>query len=113
VARYRVYAALVGAAMLGLAGATYAFSAGRVSPATFAFAHVDVVVIVMLAFGGIGTLFGPILGAVTFTVIDELLVEFGQLRVLIYGVLVIALFLWIPRGVIPLAFSERLNRSAN
>jgi branched-chain amino acid transport system permease protein len=115
VARYRVYAALVGAAMLGLAGATYAFSAGRVSPATFAFAHVDVVVIVMLAFGGIGTLFGPILGAVTFTVIDELLVEFGQLRVLIYGVLVIALFLWIPRGVIPTVASlwQRLNRSTN
>jgi len=115
VARYRVYAALVGAAMLGLAGATYAFSAGRVSPTTFAFAHVDVVVIVMLAFGGIGTLFGPILGAVTFTVIDELLVELGQLRVLVYGALVIALFLWIPRGVIPTFASlwKRLNRSAN
>jgi branched-chain amino acid transport system permease protein len=101
VARYRVYAALVGSAMLGMAGATYAFTEGRVSPTTFAFAHVDVVVVVMLAFGGIGTLFGPILGAVTFTVIDELLVELGQLRLLAYGSLIIVLFLWIPRGLIP------------
>ena len=100
VARYRVYGALIGAAMLGLAGSTYAFTAGRVSPTTFGFAQVDVVVIVMLAFGGIGTLHGPILGAVVFTAIDELLIEFGQLRLLAYGVLIIMLFLWIPRGVI-------------
>lgn len=103
VARYRVLAALVGGAMLGLAGATYAFTAGRVSPTTFGFAHVDVVVVVMLAFGGIGALFGPVLGAVVFTVIGELLVEFGQLQVLVYGVLIIALFLFVPRGVIPTA----------
>ena len=101
VARYRVYGALVGAAMLGLAGATYAFTEGRISPNTFAFAHVDVIVIVMLAFGGIGTLFGPILGATTFTIVNELLIEFGQLRVLIYGTLILMLFLFLPKGVIP------------
>lgn len=109
VASYRVLAAVVGGAMLGLAGATYAFTAGRVSPTTFAFAHVDVVVVVMLAFGGIGTLFGPVLGAVVFTVIGEVLVELGQLQVLVYGVLIIALFLWIPRGVIP-TLGARLRR---
>ncbi len=101
VARYRVYAALVGAAMLGLTGAIYAFTEGRISPSTYGFAEVDVVVLVMLAFGGIGTLFGPVLGSVVFTIIDELLIELGQLRVLVYGALIIALFLWIPRGVIP------------
>jgi branched-chain amino acid transport system permease protein len=109
VARYRVFAALVGSAMLGLTGALYAFTEGRVSPTAFAFAHVDVVVIVMLAFGGIGTLFGPVLGAATFTIIGELLVELGQLQVLVYGALIIALFLWIPRGVIP-TLGEYLRR---
>ena len=46
-------------------------------------------------------MFGPVLGAVVFTVLDEVLLEFGQLRVVVYGVLIIALFLWMPRGVIP------------
>ncbi len=101
VARYRVYAGLIGAAMLGMAGATYAFTEGRISPNTFGFAEVDVVVIVMLAFGGIGTLFGPILGAVTFTVIDEVLIEFGQLRLVVLGALIVGLFLFLPRGVAP------------
>jgi len=112
VARYRVYAALVGAAMLGLAGATYAFTEGRISPNTFGFAQVDVVVIVMLAFGGIGTLFGPILGAVTFTIVDEVLIEFGQLRVLIFGTLIVLLFLFLPRGVIPTVRSFVVRRRA-
>jgi branched-chain amino acid transport system permease protein len=101
VARYRVYGALIGAAMLGLAGSTYALTEGRVSPTTFGFGQVDVVVLVMLAFGGIGTLFGPIVGAVTFTIVDEVLIDFGQLRQVAYGILVIALFLWMPRGLIP------------
>ena len=101
VARYRIYAALIGAGMLGLAGSTYAFTEGRLSPTTFGFGQVDVVVLVMLAFGGIGTLFGPIIGAVTFTIVDELLIDFGQLRQVAYGILVIVLFLWLPRGLIP------------
>jgi ABC-type branched-subunit amino acid transport system permease subunit len=101
VARYRVYAAMIGAAMLGLAGATYAFTEGRISPTTFGFAQLDVTVIVMLAFGGIGTLFGPVLGAGTFTFLDEVLIDFGRLRLVAYGTLIIALFLWMPRGVIP------------
>jgi branched-chain amino acid transport system permease protein len=105
VARYRVYAALIGAAMLGLAGSTYALTEGRISPTTFGFGEVDVVVLVMLAFGGIGTLFGPIVGAITFTIVDEILIEFGQLREVVYGVLVIALFLWMPRGLIPTVVS--------
>lgn len=101
VVRYRVYAALIGSGILGLTGATYAFTEGRISPTTFGFSQVDVVVVVMLAFGGIGTLLGPLLGAVTFTAIDELMIDLGQLRELIYGVLIIFLFLWVPRGVIP------------
>ena len=101
VARYRVYGALVGAAMLGLAGAVYAFTEGRISPTTFGFGQVDVVVMVMLAFGGIGTLYGPIVGAITFTIVDEILIEFGQLRLVAYGLLIMALFLWMPRGLIP------------
>jgi len=101
VTRYRIYGGLIGAGMLGLAGAIYAVSEGRISPSTFGFGEVDVLVLVMLAFGGIGTLFGPVLGAVVFTVFDELLIELGQLRVVAYGILIIFLFLWMPGGVIP------------
>ena len=55
----------------------------------------------MLAFGGIGSLFGPLIGAITFTFVDEILIDFGQLRQVAYGILIIVLFLWMPRGLIP------------
>lgn len=101
VSRYRVYAAVMGAAMLGLAGSLFAFTEGTISPTTYGFAQVDVETLVMLAFGGIGTLFGPVLGAAVITVINELILDLGQLRLLVFGALIIALFLWVPRGVIP------------
>src|SRR5918996_746859 len=61
VTRYRIYAAVVGSGMIGLAGAFYAYSAGFISPATYAFERVDVRVLVLVAFGGRGTLLDPVI----------------------------------------------------
>jgi branched-chain amino acid transport system permease protein len=110
VARYRVLAALMGAAMVGTAGALFAQTRGRVSPTTFEFAEVDVLVLVMLAFGGIGTLLGPVLGAIVFTIVGELMNDLGLLRLVAHGALIIALFLWVPRGVIPTMGSALTKR---
>ena len=101
VKRYRVLAGVIGSAMLGLAGALYAYTEGFIGPSTYAFGRVDIRVIVMVAFGGIGSLLGPVLGAVVFTWLDERLVSFIELRVVLYGLIVIALFLGFRRGVIP------------
>ena len=80
VTRYRVFAGLLGSAMIGLAGALYAHSEGFIAPSTYAFGNVDVRVLVMVAFGGIGTLLGPVVGAAAFTSLDEWLVSFNQYR---------------------------------
>lgn len=112
VARYRVYAAVIGGAMLGLSGSLFAFTEGTISPTTYGFAQVDVEALVMLAFGGIGTLFGPVLGAAVFTIINELILDLGQLRVFVYGILIIVLFLWIPRGLIP-TLGDMLRRQGS
>jgi branched-chain amino acid transport system permease protein len=101
VTRYRIYAATVGSAMIGLAGALYAYSAGFISPATYAFERVDVRVLVLVAFGGLGTLLGPVIGAGLFAVVDERLTSSLQLREVLYGVFVIAIFLGLRRGLVP------------
>ncbi len=101
VARYRIWAGTIGSAMLGLAGGLWAITEGFVSPTTFAFGEVDVETLVILAFGGIGTLTGPVLGAVALTVIDEVLRDAGQLRVAVFGVVIITLFLGFRSGVGP------------
>jgi ABC-type branched-subunit amino acid transport system permease subunit len=100
VARYRIYAATVGSAMIGLTGALYAYSSGFISPATYAFDQVDVRVLVLVAFGGLGTLLGPVIGAGVFAVVDEQLTASLQLREVLYGIFVIAIFLGFRRGVV-------------
>ncbi len=101
VARYRIYAGLIGAVMLGVAGALFAHHRSFIGDSTFAFGNVDVRVLVMVAFGGIGSLLGPVLGAATFTVVDEVLVDYAQLREALYGVVALILFLGFRRGAVP------------
>jgi len=109
VARYRIYAATVGSAMIGLTGALYAYSSGFISPATYAFERVDVRVLVFVAFGGLGTLLGPVIGAAVFAFVDEKLSSSLQLREVFYGVFLIAIFLGFRRGVVH-AFVAVFNR---
>ena len=112
VARYRIYAAAIGSGMFGLTGALYAYSSGFISPATYAFDQVDVRVLVIVAFGGLGTLLGPVIGASVFAVLDERLTTSLELREVLYGVFVIAIFLFFRRGVVHavVTASDRLFR---
>jgi branched-chain amino acid transport system permease protein len=111
VTRHRVFAGMLGSVMLGLTGALLAHTEGFIAPSTFAFGHVDVRVLVMVVFGGIGTLLGPLVGAVAFTVLDEWVRVFSELRLVVYGTTIIVLFLGFRRGVVPAVRSvyERLR----
>jgi branched-chain amino acid transport system permease protein len=109
VARYRIFAATVGSAMIGLTGALYAYSVGFIQPATYAFDQVDVRVLVLVAFGGLGTLLGPVIGAGVFAYVDERLTASLELREVLYGVFVIAIFLFFKRGLVP-AFVSLVRR---
>ena len=100
VSRYRIYAATIGSAMIGLTGALLAYSAGFISPTTYSFDRVDVRVLVLVAFGGLGTLLGPVLGAGVFAILDERLTASLELREVLYGVFVIAIFLGFRHGVV-------------
>jgi branched-chain amino acid transport system permease protein len=103
VARYRIFAATVGSTMIGLTGALYAYSVGFIQPATYAFDQVDVRVLVIVAFGGLATLLGPVIGAGVFAIVDERLTASLELREVLYGVFVIAIFLFFKRGIVQAA----------
>jgi branched-chain amino acid transport system permease protein len=105
VSRYRIYAATIGSAMIGLTGAVLAYSTGFISPATYSFDRVDVRVLVLVAFGGLGTLLGPVVGAGVFAVLDEQLSSSFELREVLYGVFVILIFLFFRRGIVQAAVS--------
>ncbi len=105
VTRYKVACAAGASALVGLVGALYADLNGFISPSVYAVGHVDIPVLVALLLGGMRTLLGPVVGAALFSLVDELVRPFGQLTVLAYGVLLVALFLLFRQGVVPVVQS--------
>lgn len=100
VTRYKVLAAAVGSGIIGTVAAFYGYYNGIVSPSVFSFVGVDVPVLIALLLGGMRTRLGPVLGAAAFALIEELVRPFGQLNVLVYGILLIVLFVAFREGLV-------------
>ena len=100
--RTLVVAAVVSAALAGVAGSLYAHYTRFVSPEVFLFSY-TVTMVIMVVAGGKGTLAGPVVGAVLFTVLPEVLREAmaWQWQMLAYGVLLVLLLFFLPRGIVP------------
>jgi branched-chain amino acid transport system permease protein len=112
VTHYLVLAAVISAAMAGLGGSLYAHYTRFVSPEVFLFTY-TVTMVIMVVAGGKGTLAGPIVGAVLFTALPETLraVTSWQWQMLAYGVLLVLLVFFLPRGIVPAL--EALRRRAS
>ncbi len=89
---------VIGSAMAGLAGALYVHYLQFASPDVFSFS-VMITMVVMVLGGGMGTLLGPLLGAVVFTGGPELLRAGDDYRLIIYGVIIVLLVRFMPEGV--------------
>ena len=102
VTHYLVLAAVVSAGMAGLGGSLYAHYTRFVSPEVFLFTY-TVTMVIMVVAGGKGTLAGPLVGAVLFTALPEALraAASWQWQMLAYGVLLVLLVLFLPRGIVP------------
>jgi branched-chain amino acid transport system permease protein len=100
--RTLVLAAVVSATLAGVAGSLYAHYTRFVSPEVFLFSY-TVTMVIMVVAGGKGTLAGPVVGAVLFTVLPEVLREAmaWQWQMLAYGVLLVLLLFFLPRGIVP------------
>ncbi len=99
---YLVVAAVTSAAMAGAAGSLYVHYTRLVSPEVFLFSY-TVSMVIMVVAGGKGTLLGPIVGAIIFTILPEVLraVASYQWQMLAYGVLLILTIFFLPRGIVP------------
>ena len=91
------------AALTGVAGGIYARYAAYIHPqGVFAFAT-SVSILLMPVIGGIGTVWGAVLGGVIFGIVEEELVaNFPQIHLLLYGTLLILIVLLEPDGLLGL-----------
>ena len=101
VLRYKVMAAGIATFAMGMTGPLFGQRAGFLTPTTFDFGHVDVVVLIILIVGGLRTLYGPLVGAIAIVFISEELRQAGEYRSVIFGTLLIVLFLYFRSGIVP------------
>ncbi len=97
----KIIAFTLSAFLVGLAGAIHFTYQNYVDP-PFAFnIHLTLTPIVMTLFGGVGTVFGPVIGATLFTFIHEILwSELLLLYMSIFGGILIMLVLFFPQGLL-------------
>ena len=80
-------------------GCFYASFVGTLVPDAF-FITESFTILAMVIVGGMGTLIGPVLGAILLTVLPELLRGIGDLRLIVYGVSVTLVVLFMPGGMV-------------
>jgi branched-chain amino acid transport system permease protein len=106
-ARHQLFAFILAGTFAGVGGALYAFLKGSVFPDVLAIPlSIDGLVMVLL--GGVQTLTGPVVGAVVYKTLNVFLSSYTEYWRLIIGILIIALVVAFPRGIVGYA-RERLK----
>lgn len=109
---YKNIAFLMGAMSAALAGSIHASYFGVINPGQFTFnKSIDVLIIVV--FGGIGSVTGSIVAAVLLGLINVYLQSFGALRMIIYALVLILIMIFRPSGLmgdIEFSLSKLLKR---
>ena len=105
-------AAVVSAAIAGAAGGLYSHYIKIVDPDVFLFIY-TVTMVIMVITGGKGTLAGPIVGALIFGILPEVLREVASPEVqwILYGIIMILIVLFLPDGIVPAVVSWWKGRS--
>jgi len=95
----KLSAFMIGASTAGLAGVFFASYQGFVNPASFTFAE-SALILVIVVLGGMGSTRGVVTAAFVLTVMPELLRAFSEYRILLFGVLMVLMMIWRPRGLV-------------
>lgn len=106
-ARLKLQAFIFSALLAGLAGGLYAFYVTFISPSPFSF-HASVQFVLMAVIGGLGTFWGPLVGAAVVVALSEILRELipllipgagGEYQIIIYGIILVVLVIYQPKGI--------------
>jgi branched-chain amino acid transport system permease protein len=116
--RYKLLAMVLSSFLTGLAGAFYAYRYSSLQPGAVFGIPLSVEIILRPIVGGAGTLLGPLVGSLILTPLSELSrAWFGQggwhgAHLVVYGVLLIAVVLFMPQGAVPYVAAALRRRRA-
>jgi branched-chain amino acid transport system permease protein len=98
--RYRISALVVSAMLAGLAGAFNAHVSSFISPNDYGF-DAAVTILSYALLGGIGSPFGPVVGALILTLLPEVLRPLHDFRLVFNGLIIVVAVLFMPHGILP------------
>jgi hypothetical protein len=108
-ARLKTQIFVIASIFAGLAGSLYAHYVTFVNPSPFGL-QTSLMLLVMAAIGGMGTVWGAPFGAAVITLLTELLRSLvprlsnhasGEYEIIVFGVLLIVIIRWMPEGLVP------------
>ena len=100
IARWKITAFLIGNFLIGMAGALFGMVGGFVAPNNYTFAD-SLILVSILLLGGIGNPWGLIVATMIVVVVPEKLQTIQEYRFLLYALMVIAVLLFRPEGLLP------------
>jgi branched-chain amino acid transport system permease protein len=112
--RYKIIGFMLSSLLCGTVGAVYASWVGYIDPSESFSILLTLKVPVMALLGGAGTVLGPVIGAGTFVILEELVwVNFLNWNRAILGILIVGLVFFLPNGILNLRLGAgRKNRKA-
>jgi branched-chain amino acid transport system permease protein len=96
----KLMAFAIGAGFSGLSGAIFASRVGTIFPNSFGLL-ISITVLSVIIVGGMGSIPGVVVGSFILVGMPELLREFAEYRLLMYGILLIVMMLTRPEGFLP------------
>ena len=105
--RFKLLAFITSSFLAGVAGSFYAHYILILTPTSVFIVGLMTEVIAVTLVGGLGTFWGPVIGAFSLTVLLEYLREFGEYRFMIYGAMLVATIMFMPKGVSSKLFPEK------
>jgi branched-chain amino acid transport system permease protein len=106
--RFKIFTFVLSAALAGLVGAVYAYSLGYITSGSVFRVDFSLNMILHSLLGGIGTLAGPIIGALVMVFISNVLLgRLLDLHLMVTGLIVVGLVLLAPNGILGLLRARR------
>jgi len=99
-ARVKVGVFVISAVFASLAGSMTAHYSGFITPGKVGFFH-SIELVTMVVFGGMASTFGAVLGAATLTLLPQLLTVLKEYEMVVFGAVMIATMVFLPRGFLP------------
>jgi branched-chain amino acid transport system permease protein len=100
VARYKLMVFVFSAVLASLSGSLFSFYAGFVTPDEAGFLH-SVELVVMVVVGGMGSIWGAVIGAALLTALPQILAELHDYKTLAFGLVLVATAVFLRRGIVP------------